>query len=292
MKDPDQIIFYEAILEKNLNRTVTVREYSSIGGGCIHQAMKVMTGHGIYFIKSNRLEDADMFKKEFLGLKVLKNASELTIPDPLGFGTHDQKSYLITEFIESGARGVDFWERFGTGLARLHRNHADRFGFDQDNYIGRLPQRNDYYDSWVDFFIEMRLEVQLKIAFDRQRVDSTFLKRFRKFLSYLPGLLPEEPPSLLHGDLWSGNFMTGPGGYAVLIDPAVYNGHREIEMSFTRLFGGFDRIFYESYQNEYPLEPGFDNRVDIYNVYPNLVHLNLFGNSYLGGVERVISLFV
>jgi protein-ribulosamine 3-kinase len=292
MKDPDQIIFYEAILEKNLKQTVSIGEYSSIGGGCIHQAMKVKTSHGIFFVKSNRSEDADMFEKEFQGLKVLRESSELTIPDPLGFGTYDRKSYLITEFIESGVRSADFWERFGTGLAKLHRHHADRFGFDQDNYIGRLPQKNDYYDSWIDFFIEMRLEVQLKIAVDLQRIDSTFSKRFRKFFSYLPDLLPEERPSLLHGDLWSGNFMTGPAGDAVLIDPAVYNGHREIEMSFTRMFGGFDQIFYDSYQDEYPLEPGFDNRVDIYNLYPYLVHVNLFGNSYLGGVERVISLFV
>jgi fructosamine-3-kinase len=292
MKNPDLILFYETILGKALSHSVKVSDYSSIGGGCIHRAMKVETGDGSFFIKSNQANDADMFGKEFLGLKVLQEASELYIPDPLGFGTHDHTAYLITEFIESGPRKSDFWVKFGTGLANLHRHQADRYGFDHDNYIGRLPQKNSYYKRWIDFFIEMRLEVQLKMAVDLHRVDATFSKRFRDFLTFLPDLLPEEPPSLLHGDLWSGNFMTGPDGYAVIIDPAVYYGHREIELSFTRMFGGFDRSFYEYYHNEYPLTPGFDKRVDIYNLYPYLVHVNLFGNSYLEGVERVIKKYV
>ena len=292
MKDPGHINFYETILGNNLKEAVRVTHYSPIGGGCIHHAMKVQTSQGLFFIKSNQVSDADMFKKEFLGLKKLKEASELYIPDPLGYGTHGRKAYLITEFIESRPGKSDFWEKFGIGLARLHRHHADRYGFDHDNYIGRLPQKNVYYNSWIDFFIEMRLEAQLKMAVDLRRVDSGFSKRFKDFFKRLPDLLPLEPPSLLHGDLWSGNFMTGPDGHAVLVDPAVYYGHREIELSFTQMFGGFERSFYESYHDAYPLTPGFDERVEIYNLYPYLVHVNLFGNSYLGGVERVLNKYV
>lgn len=292
MKNPDQILFYESILSNTLSRSVRVKDYSSIGGGCIHQAMKVETDVGFFFIKSNQVTDADMFEKEFLGLKVLQNASVLSIPDPLGHGTQDQASYLITEYIESGPRKSDFWENFGIGLANLHRHHAHRFGFEHDNYIGRLPQKNSFYDCWIDFFIEMRLEAQLKMAIDLHRIDSVFSRRFSVFLTCLPGLLPEEPPSLLHGDLWSGNFMTGADGLAVIIDPAVYYGHREMELSFTRMFGGFDHSFYESYQTDFPLAPGFDERVEIYNLYPYLVHLNLFGTSYLDGIERVVNKFV
>jgi fructosamine-3-kinase len=238
------------------------------------------------------VEDADMFKKEYQGLKVLGKVGAIYIPVPIGYGTLDQSAYLITEYIDSGPQRKDFWGKFAAGLAELHRHHQDRFGFELDNYIGRLPQKNNHYTRWVDFFIEMRLEAQLKIAIDLHRIDTRFLKRIREFMKLLPELLPEEPPSLLHGDLWSGNFMTGSDGYAVLIDPAVYYGHREIELSFTRMFGGFDQSFYESYQDDYPLNPGFEDRVDIYNLYPYLVHVNLFGNSYLGGVERVINRFV
>ncbi len=292
MKDPGQIIFYETILGDSLKQAFKVFDYASIGGGCIHHAMKVQTDQGLFFVKTNQANDSDMFKKEFLGLQTLREASELYIPDPLGYGIYSSKAYLITEFIESGPRKSDFWEEFGIGLARLHRRKSDRFGFDHDNYIGRLPQKNNFYRRWTDFFIEMRLEVQLKMAVDLHRVDASFSKKFKIFLNLLPGLLPEESPSLVHGDLWSGNFMTGSNGYAVLIDPAVYYGHREMELSFTQMFGGFERLFYESYHHEFPLTPGFDERVEIYNLYPYLVHVNLFGNSYLGGVERVISKYV
>jgi protein-ribulosamine 3-kinase len=288
----DQKNFYETIIGRTLSCPVKVTRYSPIGGGCIHQAVKVETsGHGPFFVKSNDAGDADMFEKEYLGLFKLRAAGTLYVPEPLGYGQDDHRSYIITEFIESGRRKPDFWEKFGNGLADLHRQHADRYGFEHDNYIGRLPQRNDYSGNWIDFFIGMRLEVQLKMAVDMHRVDQAFSRRFGDFMTLLPDMLPEEPPSLLHGDLWSGNFMTGSGGYAVMIDPAVYYGNREIELSFTRMFGGFDDTFYHFYHRAYPLAPGFEERVDIYNLYPTLVHVNLFGSTYLGGLERVLRRF-
>jgi fructosamine-3-kinase len=292
MNDKGQILFFQNLLNKVLSSTVKVKGYASIGGGCIHNAVKVHSSQGDFFLKYNHRKDSDMFEKEYMGLQVLQEADSLYIPDPIGFGIQENYSFLVMEYIESAPQKPDFWEKFGYDLARLHLHHHDHFGFGHDNYIGRLPQKNKYYENWIDFFIEMRLEEQLKLSIDQGRTDTSFSRRFQKFLGRLPGLLQEESPSLIHGDLWSGNFMVGTDGYAVLIDPAVYYGHREIELSFSRMFGGFDRQFYKSYEETFPLEPGFEERVDIYNVYPYLVHLNLFGDSYLGGIERVLDRYV
>ena len=140
----------------------------------------------------------------------------------------------------------------------------------------------------IDFIIHNRLEYQLKLAKQNGLVSHDLIDRYRKFYDLLPGLLPVDKPALLHGDMWSGNVMVGDDGQACLIDPAVYYGHREIELAFTRMFGGFGHDFYSAYQSTYPLEPGFDERVEIYNIYPHMVHVNLFGTSYLGGVESVL----
>ena len=208
---------------------------------------------------------------------------------PLGFGEIDGKKFLLIEYIESRSRREDFWELFGAALAEMHkRNSADEFGLDHDNYIGRLPQSNKMCPDWIDFFINERLEPQLSLALDFKRIDKSYAIKFRNLYNKLPSLLPAESPSLLHGDLWSGNYMVGNLGEPVIIDPAVYYGHREIEISFTRMFGGFGDEFYKTYHETYPLLPDFDERIDIYNLYPYLVHVNLFGTSYLGGVDRVI----
>lgn len=277
------------ILQNSLEQKVKVLDISPISGGCIHHAQKVRTDRGLYFIKINKALDENMFKTEFSGLQLLETANEIDVPTPIAFGSYNNQAYLILEFIESQYRKSDFWIDFGKSLANLHRKHQnDRYGLSYNNYIGRLDQINDFHEDWLTFFIERRLEIQLKLAYNNRYIDRSYLSRFKDFYNKLPDLLPIEPPSLLHGDLWSGNFMTGAEGQPLIIDPAVYYGNREIELSFTQMFGGFDRLFYNSYFEAYPLEPGFDNRVEIYNIYPHLVHVNMFGTSYLGGVTSVL----
>jgi len=281
--------FFQEILNNALNEEIKVLYFSSISGGCIHNAQKVSTDMGIYFIKLNKSSDVNMFKTEYSGLKLLSNANEIEVPSPITYGTANGQAYLLLEFINSQHRKKDFWIDFGQSMAHLHMNHKnDQYGLSYNNYIGRLDQFNDFRNDWLSFFIHQRLEVQLKLAFDNGYVNRNYLDQFERFYKILPDILPEEPPSLLHGDLWSGNFMTGEEGQPVIIDPAVYYGNREIELSFTKMFGGFDSIFYETYHEVYPLSPGFDNRVEVYNIYPYLVHVNLFGTSYLSGVDRVI----
>ncbi|MEL7006538.1 MAG: fructosamine kinase family protein, partial [Bacteroidota bacterium] len=148
--------------------------------------------------------------------------------------------------------------------------------------------KSGFNESWIDFFIKERLEKQLRLAYSRELVDNNFLHKFRSLYLHLPNILINEPPSLLHGDLWSGNYLINSHGNASIIDPAVYYGNREIELAFTHLFGGFDSRFYQSYQEAWPLESGFENRMEIYNLYPLLVHVNLFGTSYLSGVLQVL----
>lgn len=281
------------IVQNIINDTITdqpeVTGISPVSGGCIHNAQKITTSQGNYFIKLNQASDLKMFETEYSGLKLLAEAGEVNVPEPISSGVVDGQAFLLLHFINSSSRKSSFWYNFGSALARLHKFHQnDRYGLSYSNYIGRLDQYNVFSDDWISFFIDQRLEIQLRLAFDNGYIDKSYLQSCTRFYKRLPDLLPVEPPSLLHGDLWSGNFMTGEEGQPVIIDPAVYYGNREIELSFTKMFGGFDRQFYLSYFEEYPLEPGFEERVDIYNIYPHLVHVNLFGPSYLGGVTPVI----
>jgi fructosamine-3-kinase len=281
------------IVQRIINETIPdqpeVRDIAPVSGGCIHNARKITTSRGNYFVKLNNASDLMMFETEYSGLKLLAEAGEIHVPEPISSGVIDGQAYLLLNFINSSSRKSSFWFDFGIAMARLHKFHQnDRYGLSYSNYIGRLDQYNEFSDDWISFLIEQRLEIQLRLAFDNGYIDRAYLQNCNLFYKQLPDLLPKEPPSLLHGDLWSGNFMTGEAGQPVIIDPAVYYGNREIELSFTKMFGGFDRQFYRSYMEEYPLEPGFEDRVDIYNIYPHLVHVNLFGPSYLGGVTPVI----
>lgn len=284
--------FFESALFQTFGSSQSVRSIRFVGGGCINNTVRLETDKGAFFLKWNESEESDMFQKEAKGLTMLKDANCLGVASPIGWGRTDMKNYLFLEYIQKHPPRPDFWELFGNKLAVQHRQTADSYGLDHDNYIGRLPQQNAQKTSWITFFIENRLEVQLGLAIYNKFIDTNFARKFRMIYAQLPGLLPDEPASLLHGDLWSGNFISGPGGIPFIFDPAVYYGSREIELAFTGLFGGFDLQFYHSYAESYPLEPGFENRIELYNLYPLLVHVNLFGTSYLSGIESTLHRFI
>lgn len=289
MFQANQNQFFESALFQIFGEHHQVISTRFVSGGCINNTVKLETDKGFYFIKWNENAEEDLFEKEEKGLYLLRKTKTLNTPEVIGRGRADMKNFLLQEFIQRHAPVSNFWKIFGEGLASLHKHTQNEFGLDHDNHIGRLPQKNDLRESWIDFFIENRLEVQLGLAIYNGYIDTSFANKFRQIYAQLPGLLPDEPASLLHGDLWSGNFMVGTDGLPFIYDPAVYFGNREIELSFTRLFGGFDRVFYQTYHEAYPLEPGFEERIDIYNLYPLLVHVNLFGTSYLSGVERTVN---
>lgn len=284
--------FFEHVLFSAFGVDHVIKEYQFVAGGCINNAVKLSTSNGDFFLKWNESTPQDMFEKEYDGLKLLRKANQLPAPEPFLYGTHLGKPYLLMEYMPKHRQADDYWELMGRQLAGLHQVTNAKFGLEYNNYIGKLPQRNTACDRWLEFFIEHRLEVQLGLAIYNGHIDSAYAEKFRKLYKILLNELPEEPPSLLHGDLWSGNVMPGLAGMPTIFDPAVYFGHREMEIAFTRLFRGFDPDFYLAYNEAYPLTPGFTERADIYNLYPLLVHLNLFGSGYISGIERTLKKYL
>jgi fructosamine-3-kinase len=266
--------------------------FSFASGGCINQGGKLKTTLGDFFLKWNDIRKfPGMFEAESKGLKLLREKNVIRIPEVTSFGESGAHQFLLLEFIEEKSRQKKYWRQLGGKLADLHRRSSDLFGLDHDNYIGSLRQFNRQHTSWITFFIEQRLNVQLKLAIDSGIMDPEWSKQFESLYNKLTIILPEENPSLLHGDLWSGNLITDENGEPCLIDPAVYFGNREADLAMTKLFDGFDDEFYISYRETFPLQPGYDKRLDIYNLYPLLVHVNLFGGSYKSAVAAILKAF-
>ncbi len=271
---------------------ITIKNTQSLSGGSINQAVKVSTDKDVFFLKWNPSAPVDFFVKEAEGLKLLQSAGTgLRVPQVI-FHTKsspDKTGFLLMEFIEEGKSGDSF--RFGAELARLHQIKADKFGLHTDNYIGSLPQSNRRHEKWTPFFVEERIDPQLKQAIDSHILDRSLIKNWERLSSRLDELLPACKPSLVHGDLWGGNYLFDTTGTSVLIDPAVYYGHPEMDIAFTKMFGGFSPEFYEGYESILPLEPGFADRVPVFNLYPLLVHVNLFGGHYATQCSRFLQKF-
>jgi protein-ribulosamine 3-kinase len=267
-------------------------DFSFISGGCINQGGQLKTSLGNFFLKwNNDKKFPGMFEAESWGLKLLRKQQAIKIPDVIGNGITSPHQFLLLEFIDQKTQIKNYSQHLGQRLASLHRCTAPSFGLDHNNYIGSLQQFNQLHSSWIDFFINQRLNIQLKFAIDNGRVSPDWIQKFQSVYLKLPSLLPQEKPSLLHGDLWSGNLITDDEGEPCLIDPAVYYGNREADLAMTKLFGGFDEKFYRSYDEAFPLQSGYQKRVDLYNLYPLLVHVNLFGGSYIHSVESILRAF-
>jgi Fructosamine-3-kinase len=268
-----------------------------IAGGDINEAYGLTLTDGTQiFMKSNRKENLSFFQTEVSGLNALAQTGAIGTPEILCTGTDEEgagKSFLMLGFIEPGQRIPDYWAVFARELAAMHQaGTADfvlggKFGFAADNYIGSGTQRNTVHTGWIDFYRDSRLVPQFERASRYFGVAEE--KRIDRLLAHLGDRLVEpEHPSLLHGDLWSGNVMTGPDGKAWLIDPAAYVGHAEADLAMTELFGGFPSVFYDVYREAAPLQPGYDERRDLYHLYHLLNHLNLFGRGYFSSVKNII----
>lgn len=266
-------------------------QLKNVSGGCINTCFELRIQEQQFFLKVNRSADyPGMFDAEYKGLSLLRASRTFTVPEPLLAVVSGNSQYLLMRFIERGQPGEDYFFSAGRLLAQLHCHHAEKFGLDHDNYIGSLKQANAYHESFSEFFICTRIEPMLKMAIDSGRAEQSITRSFNNFFSRLSELVPFEKPSLLHGDLWSGNMMCSDRGPAVF-DPAVYYGHREADLAMTKLFGGFDEEFYEGYESVFPLEKNWRERTDLFNLYPLLVHVNLFGGGYLQEVKNIIRKF-
>jgi fructosamine-3-kinase len=270
-----------------------------VAGGDINEAHQLTLGDGrVVFAKTNRRPDPAMFPAEARGLAWLAEAAALRVPAVLAV----DPQFLVLEHIASAPRRPDFDERLGRGLAALHRSgppvynppaQGRPFGLDHDNFIGRLPQDNRPLPGWSAFYRERRLEPQLRRATDAGLASPRMLRDCQRLFAVMDELVgAPEPPARLHGDLWGGNMIADDGGAPCLIDPAAYAGHREVDLAMMRLFGGFGPRVFAAYDEAFPLSDGHQERVPLYQLYFLLVHVNLFGGSYVSGVERALSSLV
>ncbi len=256
----------------------TVRDRRGIGGGSINQAYQITDGDRSYFLKLNQAVRFAMFEAEALGLKEIADSNTIRVPRPLCWGTAGGSAYIVMEYLPLEGGGKPAWYQMGQDLAAMHRVTSDRgFGWQQDNTIGETPQKNPWTADWITFYAEHRLGYQFQLAQRRGQ-----FSRQDELLAVLPSLLSghEPEPSLVHGDLWSGNAAVSSAGTPVILDPATYYGDREVDIAMTELFGRFPKAFYEGYDASYPLEAGYETRKTLYNLYHVLNHFNMFGGGY------------
>jgi protein-ribulosamine 3-kinase len=264
-------------------RGSVVKKTESLSGGCISNAYRLTFEDDLScLIKINEHSPADMFIKEAHGLQELRKANAIKVPEVLLY----DGGFILLEFIDSLTKQKNFFEEFGRKFALLHKYRADEFGFYEDNYIGSTPQMNINDETtkknWTSFYFNKRLHYQFKLAEKNGYADSRLRDGFMTIENKIESILggSDETPSLLHGDLWSGNYMTDEKGEACLIDPAVYYGDREADLAMTKLFGGFPTSFYNAYNEAFQLREGWEYRENIYKLYHVLNHLNLFGSGY------------
>jgi fructosamine-3-kinase len=260
------------------------------GGGCINECHAVRGGGRTFFVKLNAPERAEMFAAEAAGLRAIARTRTVRVPEPVCHGASPAASWLVLEYLELRPLDDRSMAALGRNLARMHRVTAGQHGWDRDNTIGATPQLNTRSGDWIGFWRERRLRFQLRLAAsggDRRRLVAAGERLAEKLPAFFSGYAPV--PSLLHGDLWSGNAARSAEGEPVIFDPAVYYGDREADLAMTELFGGFPSSFYEAYRAQYPLDAGYATRKHLYNLYHVLNHLNLFGGGYGAQAERMIA---
>ena len=271
-------------IEAATNSIFEVQRVETCGGGCINNAVIIHGNSQKYFVKLNKATKMEMFVAEAAGLEAMHKTETIRVPGPIVHGSFGDTAYLVLEALEFESHGD--WQIMGQQLAKLHRQTAECFGWERDNTIGSTPQHNNWMDDWAEFFRDQRLGFQLQLArkngYHFDQTDALM----DSVTDILKGHTPE--PSLLHGDLWSGNASFLSNGQPVIYDPACYYGDRETDLAFSEYFGGFPSDFYKGYRSEWPLSDGYKQRKILYNLYHVLNHVNLFGSGYAGSAQQMI----
>ena len=260
---------------------------TAVGGGCIADSRIITSESKNKFFVKSYSNSGGILRNEANGLREIAKSGAIKVPEVV----HFDSDVLVLEYISEGKKAPDFFQKFGRSFARMHRYTVDKFGFFENNFIGATEQRNlPQSENWTEFYWMNRLEFQFKLAMKNGYGNTEFRRLASLLESRIHEIIPNdgEKPSLLHGDLWGGNYMVGSNGEAVLIDPAVYYGNREADLAMTKLFGGFSQDFYEAYNDEFPLAPGWWEREAIYKLYHVLNHLNLFGTGYFGQAVNIM----
>ncbi|MEN9729071.1 MAG: hypothetical protein RLZ91_188 [Bacteroidota bacterium] len=286
----EQYQFIAAILTKHMGAGANIDDLQFFYGGNFNLAVRVKTGTSEYFIKWTQGEHQGLFEAEANNLQLIEKTGAINVPSVLGVGTLDEKEYLMMDCIQSAEKSAHYWTDFGGKLAHLHQQHATKgHGLDYDNFLGAAKQDNTWQADGVQFFIQNRLKKQVDTAIYNRKISAEMEEQFNGLYEKLPHLIPNESSALLHGDLWSGNAMVNAQGEITLVDPCCYYGLREAELAFTTMFGGFPTEFYEAYHRTFPIEKDFHQRIPLYNLYPLMVHVNLFGEGYLPAVTKILS---
>ncbi|MBV9962236.1 MAG: fructosamine kinase family protein [Parafilimonas sp.] len=275
-------------LSKHFNQHVNISNYKQVFGGDVNQTFQLQTNIGSFFLKLNDGSLKDMFEKEFAGLQLLHQTQTIKIPKPILYGEFENQIFLLTEFIKKGNTSRDFWQTFAQQLASLHQHSDKEFGLSTNNYIGSLHQQNNFCNTWSEFYATQRIIPLAQLAFKQNKFNKEDLLLAEKLCKRLSNLFPDEKPALIHGDLWSGNFMSDENGMPVIYDPAVYYGNREMDIAMSLLFGSFNKKFYDEYNKAFPLQPNWKERVELCQLYPLFVHLVLFDGYYYNSVVNII----
>lgn len=265
-----------------------LKNYKSLSGSAISDVLKITTHQKSYFVKLNTSENGEaMFRAEALGLELLRTSKSFIIPQVIGHGTTEGYAYLLIDYVTQSKPNQYFWETFALNLVKLHKTSHENFGLDHDNFIAYLPQYNTKERLGVDFYIKQRLKPQFNLA----KSNGYNFGDLSSFYSNISSLIPEEKPSLIHGDLWNGNYLISENGNPVLIDPAVCFGSREMDIAMMQLFGGFPSKVFNQYYSMFPLIKGWKERIPIFQLYYILVHVNLFGGSYFKQAKDIVNRF-
>jgi fructosamine-3-kinase len=280
----------QAFLSQKLDSPV--KEIQAVGGGCINHTYKIVTNSGAFFCKINSASKfPQLFEKEKRGLKLIQNQNVIKTPAIIDYSVENAEQILVLEWIKEGKTSNQFWKTFGEQLAALHHTNQDNFGLEEDNFMGSISQSNKEDKQWNSFFIEQRLQPLINLCSNKNLLQPKHQHQFAVIYQRLPQIFDAaEKPALVHGDLWSGNFMC-QDGKPVLIDPAAYFGDRSVDLAMTTLFGGFDKGFYESYHYHFPLPINYKEQWEVCNLYPLLIHLVLFGKTYLAQIEQTLERF-
>lgn len=264
-----------------------------VKGGSINETYGIQYGRDKFFCKINDRDTLpDLFRKEAKGLEYISMTKKIRVPAVIDVLYTETHQILLMEWIDTTTPTVLSWEKLALQLAGLHNCTFPNFGWFEDNYMGNMEQRNQQMSTWPNFFIECRLVPQMKIGYDQDLLQKKDLLALQRLFNRLPDIYPPTQPQLVHGDLWHGNILFDLKGNPVLIDPAIHYGHAAADLGLTQLFGGVDTRFYDVYISEADLAPNYREQWEIANLYPLLMHLNLFGKSYYSGIADTIHSFV
>lgn len=286
-------IFMNEILERLKQLDLGINSIVPIKGGDINDAFRLESFNKKYFLKVNSANNfPQLFKKEARALDTLKKTKTFNVPKVVNVGEAGSDfQYLLLDWIESSNPTVVNWENLGRNLAKLHQNTNPQFGWTEDNYIAIVLQPNKFADSWSDFYSENRIMPMMKLLQNKQLITSKQIKSAENLCKQLKDIFPEEKPALIHGDFWNGNILANKKGEFTVIDPAIYYGHREMDIAIAKLFGGFDDTFFEAYQENFPLAPNCSERLPIAQLFPLLIHAYLYEGYYVKDVQTILKKF-